>query len=68
VGFAAPADTRTPIGLGINRTFRLGKVPVRFGVEAFYNVVRPDRIGSNWGFRFMVIPAVPAALFEWTGL
>jgi hypothetical protein len=57
-----------PIGLGINRTFQFGKVPVRLGVEAFYNVVRPDSVGSNWGFRFMVIPAVPAALFKWTGL
>jgi hypothetical protein len=57
-----------PIGLGINRTFQFGKVPVRIGAEAFYNVVRPDSIGSNWGFRFMVIPAVPAALFKWTGL
>ena len=57
-----------PIGLGINRTFKFGKVPVRFGAEAFYNVVRPDSIGSNWSFRFYVIPAVPAALFKWTGL
>ncbi len=57
-----------PIGLGINRTFQFGKVPVRLGVEAFYNVVRPDSIGSNWGFRFYVVPAVPAALFKWTGL
>jgi len=57
-----------PIGLGINRTFQFGKVPVRIGVEAFYNVVRPDSIGSNWGLRFMFIPAVPAALFKWTGL
>ncbi len=57
-----------PIGLGINRTFQFGKVPVRLGVEAFYNVVRPDSIGSNWDVRFMVIPALPAALFKWTGL
>ncbi len=57
-----------PIGLGINRTLQFGKIPVRIGVEAFYNVVRPDTIGSNWGFRFMVIPAAPAALFKWTGL
>ena len=57
-----------PVGLGINRTFQFGKVPVRLGVEAFYNVVRPDSIGSNWGLRFMFIPAVPAALFKWTGL
>jgi len=57
-----------PIGLGINRTFQIGKVPVRVGAEAFYNVVRPDSIGSDWGFRFYIIPAVPAALFKWTGL
>jgi len=57
-----------PIGMGINRTFQFGKVPVRLGVEAFYNVVRPDTIGSNWDLRLMVIPAVPAALFKWTGL
>jgi hypothetical protein len=57
-----------PIGLGINRTFQIGKVPVRIGAEAFYNVVRPDSIGSDWGLRFFVIPAVPAALFKWTSL
>jgi hypothetical protein len=57
-----------PIGLGINRTFQIGKVPVRIGAEAFYNVVRPDSIGSDWGFRFYLIPAAPAALFKWTGL
>jgi hypothetical protein len=57
-----------PIGIGINRTFQLGKLPVRFGVEWFYNVVRPDSVGANWDMRFMVIPAIPAALFKWTGL
>ncbi len=57
-----------PIGMGINRTFQIGKLPVRFGVEAFYNVVRADTIGSNWNVRFMIIPALPAALFKWTGL
>ena len=57
-----------PIGMGINRTFQFGKIPVRLGVEAFYNTVRADSLGSNWDVRFMVIPAVPAALFKWTGL
>lgn len=57
-----------PVGIGINRTFQLGKVPVRLGVEWYYNVVRPDSVGTNWTLRFMVIPAVPAALIKWTGL
>ena len=54
-----------PIGIGINRTFQFGKLPVRFGVEFHYNVVRPDSVGADWDFRFMIIPAVPSALFGW---
>ena len=55
-----------PIGIGINRTFQLGKVPVRIGVEAFYSAIQPaDVIGSKWSWRFYIIPAVPSALFKW---
>ena len=57
-----------PVGIGINRTFQFGKLPVRLGVEWYYNVVRPNSVGANWNLRFMVIPAMPAALFKWTGL
>ena len=55
-----------PIGLGINKTFQFGKVPVRFGFEVHYSVIQPDDIpGSEWDFRFFIIPAVPSALFKW---
>ena len=54
-----------PIGLGINKTFQFGKVPVRFGVEFHYNVIRPDTVGSDWDLRFFVIPSAPSALFGW---
>ena len=55
-----------PIGLGISKTIQFGKVPVRFGVEFHYSVVKPDDlVGSEWDFRFYMIPAAPSALFEW---
>ncbi len=54
-----------PIGIGVNRTFQFGKVPVRFGVEFHYSVVRPDDLGAEWDLRFFMIPAVPSALFKW---
>jgi hypothetical protein len=55
-----------PVGLGINKTVQIGKVPVRFGVEAYYSVVQPDDVvGSKWNLRFYMIPAAPSALFEW---
>jgi len=55
-----------PVGLGINKTFQFGKVPVRIGAEVHYSVITPDdTVGSQWDFRFFIIPAAPAALFSW---
>jgi hypothetical protein len=55
-----------PVGLGINKTFQFGKVPVRIGAEVHYSVVQPDDVpGSEWDFRFFIIPAAPSALFSW---
>ena len=55
-----------PVGLGINKTINIGKVPVRFGIEAHYSVIKPDDVvGSEWDFRFYIIPAAPSALFKW---
>jgi len=55
-----------PVGLGINKTVQFGKVPVRFGFEVHYSVIQPDDTpGSEWDFRFYMIPAVPSALFKW---
>jgi len=55
-----------PIGLGINKTINIGKVPVRFGLEAYYSVVKPDDVvGTEWDYRFYIIPAAPSALFKW---
>ncbi len=55
-----------PVGIGINKTFQFGKVPVRIGAEVHYSVVQPDDVpGTDWGFRFFIIPAAPSALFSW---
>jgi len=55
-----------PVGMGINKTFQFGKLPVRIGAEVHYSVVQPDDVpGAEWNFRFYVIPAAPSALFKW---
>ncbi|MBW1789333.1 MAG: hypothetical protein JRK53_22405 [Deltaproteobacteria bacterium] len=55
-----------PIGLGINKTINIGKLPVRLGFEAHYSIVKPDDVvGAQWDLRFYVIPAVPSAMFKW---
>jgi len=55
-----------PLGIGINKTFQFGKVPVRIGAEVHYSVVQPDNVpSSEWDFRVYIIPAAPSALFSW---
>ncbi len=51
-----------PIGIGIGKTLQLGKMPVRFMVEYYGSVVRPDTIGVTHNLRIMIIPAIPAGL------
>jgi hypothetical protein len=52
-----------PLGIGLVKTVSLGKLPVRVGVEYFYNVVTPDDIiHTQWDLRIYVIPAVASAL------
>ena len=55
-----------PIGIGFVATVNVGKVPVRFGTEIHYSVVRPDDVlRTEWNLRWYVIPAAPSALFKW---
>ncbi len=59
-------ECTVPIGIGANKTFQLGNVPVRVGLEFHYNVIEPDDVvGAKWGVRFFIIPAAPSALFSW---
>ena len=55
-----------PIGIGYTKTIKMGKMPVRFGIELHKYIVQPDDIpGPDWGLRLYIIPAVPSAMFGW---
>jgi hypothetical protein len=56
-------DTWTvPVGIGINRTFQFGKVPIRIGIEYYHTLERPDTVGYDHALRMFIIPAVPSAV------
>lgn len=40
-----------PLGIGINKTARIGRLPVRFGVEVHKTIVQPDAFGGDWALR-----------------
>jgi hypothetical protein len=51
VNWEAASDKATiPLGGGLGKLFRLGRLPVNGSVQAYYNVVKPDA-GPDWSMR-----------------
>ena len=53
-----------PVGLGIGKLVRIGRLPVKFTAEVDYMVVHPDDFGQHWDVRFQMIPVLPALFKE----
>jgi len=51
-----------PLGGGVGRIVRLGKLPLNLQVQGFYNVERPD-IGPEWSLQFSVQVLLPKSIF-----
>lgn len=54
-----------PIGLGVYKTqvFDIGKgkkMPIKFGLEFQYMVVRPETVGQEWNIRVTFAPILPS--------
>ena len=47
-----------PIGLGVTKTVRLGKVPMKLRAEVHYSIVRPDSYGDVWNIRLQITPVI----------
>ena len=49
-----------PLGFGVAKTIKLGKMPVKFQLSAEKSVVRQDDFGKDWNVRLNIIPVIPA--------
>ncbi len=60
------ADDRwnVPIGLGVYRALRLGKLPVKIGLEAQYSPIHEDTMGKRWNFVLSIDPVIKP-LIDW---
>ncbi len=52
-----------PLGLGGDTLIKIGRLPVKIGLEAYYYAVQDDDFGPIFQFRFLFIPVLPAP--EW---
>jgi hypothetical protein len=62
----AEADDRLtlPIGLGVTKTVRFGKMPVKLRAEVHYSVIRPDSYGEVWNFRLQFTPVIKSPFIK----
>ena len=47
-----------PIGLGITKTIRIGKTPVKMRIEPQYSIIKPNDYGAEWNIRIQVAPVI----------
>jgi hypothetical protein len=47
-----------PLGAGFGKVQNIGKVPVNFQIQAFYNVVKPE-FGADYSLRLQIQPMFP---------
>ena len=75
IGFGSPnitadwdADSenrwKIPVGIGFNTTSKIGKLPVKWGLELHYYVEKPDNFGPEWNLRLVFSPVIPKPAFS----
>ena len=51
-------DIAFPIGFGTIGLFKIGKLPVRWGVEVQYYALQFDDLGAEWNFKVFFAPII----------
>ncbi len=64
--WTADSDQRwtIPVGLGFNTTTKIGKLPVKVGLEFYHYVKSPDNFGADTGIRLIFSPIIPKPAFS----
>ena len=47
-----------PVGLGIGKTVKVGKMPIKIILEAEYAVISPDDFGQEWNIVLQITPVI----------
>jgi hypothetical protein len=61
MNWEADQDNRftVPIGLGVGKLVKLGRLPVKIQLQGQYSVIHPDDCGQHWNFQLQVTPVIP---------
>ena len=68
----APKSNRwtVPIGIGVGKVVKFGRLPVKISLAGQYMVERPEPVGQKWNIQIQLTPVLPkliqGTLFELT--
>ncbi|MGA3114109.1 MAG: transporter [Syntrophobacteraceae bacterium] len=48
-----------PLGLGVNKVVKFGKLPIRVGIAGQYMPIHPDSFGQQWNIQLSFTPVIP---------
>jgi len=48
-----------PLGLGVSKVVKFGKLPVKVGIAGQYMSIHPDAFGQQWNFQLSFTPVIP---------
>lgn len=53
-----------PIGLGITKTVKWGKMPIKMRLEPQYSIIKPDSLGTTWNIRLQFTPVIKSPFMK----
>ena len=53
-----------PIGLGITKTVKWGKMPIKMRLEPQYSIIKPDSLGTTWNIRLQITPVIKSPFMK----
>lgn len=48
-----------PLGLGISKVVRFGRLPLKISLSVQYMPIHPDAFGQHWNIQWMITPVIP---------
>jgi hypothetical protein len=69
INWEEDSDNRytVPVGLGLTKTFRIGKIPFKARIEPQWTLVSPDNFGEQWNIRIQLAPVIQSPFREGIG-
>ena len=48
-----------PIGIGVGKVVKFGRLPVKISLAGQYMVMQPDPVGQKWNVQIQLTPVLP---------